>query len=134
MTRIVGAALLLLPCLALEQNCSCNPVESKAQGTKGLFQGSTYVFFGRVDSVAPPFLGANETRDQPTVTPLRHFKATFPGGELRGADCGSAVLPGETAVFFVDGYNRIKSCSIGVSGITPQEIQSGVIQLSRHGT
>ncbi len=134
MTRIVGAAFLLLPCLALGQNCSCNPVESKAQWTKGLFQGSTYVFFGRVDSVAPPFLGANETRDQPTVTPLRHFKATFPGGELRGADCGSAVLPGQTAVFFVDGYNRIKSCSIGVSGITPQEIQSGVIQLSRRGT
>ena len=131
--RIVAAALLLLPSLAFGQNCYCNSVESKARWTRGLFQGSTYVFYGRVDSVAPP-LGDNETRDKPTVTPLRHFKGTFRGGELRGADCGSSVLPGETAVFFVDGYNRIQSCSIGVSGITPQEVQSGVIQLSRHGT
>ena len=134
MVRIVAAALLLLPSLALGQNCSCNPVESKAQWTRVLFQGSTYVFYGRVDSVAPPIPDSNETRDQPTVTPLRHFKGSFPGGELRGAECGASVLPGETAVFFVDGYNRIKSCSIGVSGINPQEIQSGVFQLSRHGT
>ncbi|RZI59195.1 MAG: hypothetical protein EOP14_04410 [Pseudomonas sp.] len=99
-----------------------------------MYQSSTYVFYGRVISVAPPFLGSNEVRDQPTVTVLRNYKGQFNGGELRGADCGSGILPGESAVFFVDGYNRIKSCSIGVDGITTPQVQSGVFQLSRHGT
>jgi hypothetical protein len=99
-----------------------------------MYQASTYIFYGRVDSVAPPRPDSNEIRDQPTVTPLHHYKGDFPGGELRGADCGSSVLPGESVIFFVDGYSRIKSCSIGVDGISPQQVQSGVVQLSRHGT
>ena len=134
MRKFVAAILLLLPAIASGQDCTCGSIESKPQWLRAMYQASTYVFSGRVDSIAPPLPGSNEVRDQPTVTPLHHYKGNFPGGELRGADCGSSVLPSEAAIFFVDGYSRIKSCSIGVKGITPQQVQSGVFQLSRDGT
>ena len=135
MRSIIAALLILLPGFAAAQECTCNVVSSSPlEWVRGKWQGSTFVFVGQVTSVAPPLPGSNEIRDQPTVTVLQSYKGHFPGGELRGAECGSAALPGESAMFFVDGYNRIKSCSIGVLGLTEQQIQKAVLEFSRQGT
>ena len=135
MRLIIAALLILLPGFAAAQECTCNVVSSSPlEWVRGKWQGSTFVFVGQVTSVAPPLPGSNEIRDQPTVTVLQSYKGHFPGGELRGAECGSVALPGESAMFFVDGYNRIKSCSIGVLGLTEQQIQKAVLELSRQGT
>ncbi|MDR7133918.1 hypothetical protein J2X06_001102 [Lysobacter niastensis] len=135
MRLFIAALLLFLPGLSSAQECTCNAVTSDpVDWARTKYQGSTYVFFGRVISVAPPLLDANEVHDQPTVAVLHDYKGHFPGGEVRGAECGSAILPGESAVFFLDGYGRIKSCSIGVSGLTEREIQKVVLEVSRHGT
>ena len=37
-------------------------------------------------------------------------------------------------MFFLDGYKRIKSCSIGVVDFTEQKIEEAVLAESRHGT
>ena len=134
--RLITAALLFaLSGVASGQQCACCGSNAEPlEWVRGKWQSSTYVFFGKVTSVAPPLPETNEVRDQPTVTVLRNYKGRFPGGELLGAECGSAILPGESAVFFVDGHSRIKSCSIGLHGITEQQIQEAVLELSRQGT
>jgi hypothetical protein len=135
MRLIIATLLFLLPSFASAEECTCNVVSaSPLEWVGGKWQGSTFVFVGQVTSVAPPLPNSNEVRDQPTVTVLQSYKGNFPGGELRGAECGSAALPGESAMFFVDGYNRIKSCSIGVLGLTEQQIQKAVLEFSRRGT
>ena len=135
MRLLIAALLLFLPGLSSAQECTCNAVTSDpVDWARTKFQSSTYVFFGQVTSVAPPLTDANEVHDQPTVTVIHSYKGHFTGGEVRGAECGSAILPGERAMFFLDGYSRIKSCSIGVSGLTENEIQKAVLELSRHGT
>ena len=135
MRLIIAALLIFLPGFASAQECACNVVSSSPlEWVRSKWQGSTFVFLGQVTSVAPPLPNSNEVRDQPTVTVLRSYKGNFPGGELRGAECGSSALPGERAMFFVDGYNRVKSCSIGVSGLTEQQIQKAVLEFSGQGT
>ena len=135
MRQVIATLLLVLPSLASAQECTCNVVTSSPlEWARGKWQSSTFVFFGQVASVALPLPGSNEVRDQPTVTLIQSYKGNFPGGELRGAECGSVALPGESAMFFVDGYNRIKSCSIGVPGLTEQQIRKAVLELSRQGT
>jgi hypothetical protein len=135
MRQITAALLLLLPAFASAKECTCNVVSgSPLEWVRGKWQGSAFVFVGQVTSVAPPLPGSNETRDQPTVTVLESYKGNFLGGELRGAECGSAVLPGESTMCFVDGYNRIKSCSIDVIGLTEQQINSAVLEFSKQGT
>jgi hypothetical protein len=135
MRLIVAALLLSLSGMTSTQECTCRAVDSSPlEWVRGKWQDSTFVFLGQVNSVAPPLVGSNEVRDQPTVTVLQSYKGHFLGGELRGAECGSAILPGESAMFFVDGYSRVKSCSIGVNGITEQQIQKAVLELSRLGT
>jgi len=135
MRQIIAAFLLLLPGFSSAQECTCNVVSSSPlEWVRGKWQSSTFVFAGQVTSVAPPLPDSNEVHDQPTVTVLQSYKGNFPGGELRGAECGSAALPGESAMFFVDGYSRIKSCSIGVLGLTEQQIRDAVLEFSGQGT
>ena len=142
LTQVLGAMrsfaailLALLSGTSSAQECTCLPVEASAAfWTKVMYQGSTYVFYGRVESVAPPALGSNETRDQPTVSVIRSYKGNFAGGEIRNSDCGTGVLPGESIMFFLDGYKRIKSCSTYPKGLSEQQIKDAVAEESRHGT
>ena len=132
MRLLIAGVLLSLPWPSVAQDCTCNAVTSgPLEWTRGQYQGSTYVFYGTVTSVAPPMPDSNETRDQPTFIVNEAFKGDFNGGEVRGADCGSGILPGDSAMIFLDGYHRIKSCSIRVKGITEQDIRNAVRELSR---
>ena len=132
MKTLVAMLLMVIPVLAQAQECICNAVKADAsEWVRNKFQGSTYVFYGKVISIAPPLPSSNETHDEPTVTVIRDFKGNFPGGPVHGAECGSGIPPGETAIFFLDGYKRIKSCSIGVTGLTKQQIKEAVAAQAR---
>ena len=134
MKLLIAALAAFAPGVVAAQECTCGTVAlDPVEWVHAKWQSSTYVFLGQVTSVAPPLPDTGEVRDQPTVTVLQSYKGDFPGGELRGADCGSSVLPGDNAVFFVDAYNRIRSCSIGVAGITDLQIQNAVLEVSRPG-
>ena len=134
MRKIVAALLLVLSWSVAAQDCTCQPVKADPlDWARGMYQSSTYVFLGTVASIAPPQIGSNETRDQPTVSVTETYKGNFPGGEIRNFDCGTGVLPGESVMFFLDGYKRIRSCSTYPKGLTERQIKAAVAELSGNG-
>jgi hypothetical protein len=74
-------------------------------------QQSESVFFGTVTFVEPPMPESGEFYDIWTVEVNESYKGTFNGGKLKPANTGWGVLPGESAVFFVDSTGRLLRCS-----------------------
>jgi hypothetical protein len=134
MRTFVAILLIFLAAPSLAQECTCNPItESPKEWVHSKYQASKYVFLGQVASLEPPFLEVNEVHDIPTVRVLHSYKGQFPGGKVRPSDCGPGVPFDVTYMFFLDDFGRMKSCSVGVRGLTLQQIQSAVEELSRHG-
>lgn len=74
-------------------------------------QRSESVFYGTVTFVEPPMPDSGEVYDIWTVQVNESYKGTFKGGKLKPANTGWGVLPGESAVFFVDATGRLLQCS-----------------------
>ena len=74
-------------------------------------QRSESVFYGTVTFVEPPMPNSGEVYDTWVVEVGESYKGTFNGGKLKPANTGWGVLPGESAVFFVDSTGRLLQCS-----------------------
>ena len=72
---------------------------------------AAYVFFGTVTTVSPPAPDSGESYDISTVKVHENYKGKFIDGQLKPNLTGWGVLPGESAVFFVDKSGRILPCS-----------------------
>ncbi|MGY0613413.1 hypothetical protein [Luteimonas sp. A501] len=72
---------------------------------------SESVFYGTLILVEPPMPKSGEAYDIWTVEVRESYKGAFRGGKIKPENTGWGVLPGESAVFFVDSAGRLLQCS-----------------------
>ena len=112
MLRSVLPLFLLLAAAPGAASPSCNrQIGPVSNWVADLVARSQSVFFATVTSAAPPMPNSGEHFDIWTVSVHEAYKGDFSGGPLKPADTGYGLVPGESAVFFVDSTGRILPCS-----------------------
>ena len=103
-------ALLLLAPLACSASESCDRSRAPvSEWVRDFTTRSESVFYGTVTRVEPP-PGAGY--DVWIVSVQESYKGSFRGGPVsRSSNTGWGVLPGESAVFFLDASGRLLPCS-----------------------
>ena len=112
MVRMLLLLIMVLPVVSWAEEPRCPKGRAPAsEWVRDQVGRATYVFYGTVTFVEPPPIDSGEHMDIPTVTVLENYKGNFKGGVLKPSYTGWGVLPGESAVFFVDSSGRLLRCS-----------------------